>query len=384
MKVEKCVYVKDFAQLGDDAQIIRAAIQHALDIGAASVVFEPVRYLLQSAVTIQTEGFAHDASSSAAGYKDCHIVLQGARSLTLQGAVDEQGEPATILVGYNDEQVHGYLPAILWCEDCDKLSIENIAFTREPEYASAGVVIDKDDSHIVVQVFEGNPCREDKANYCMNRFDPVTGALVGESVTYGDGVEGSWALTGPRQLTLESPDIAAKVQIGEHLSWHQGAKTDFQTYFARCDQLSLTNIRTLNSNGFCMLTEGCRDITASRIVFRPGGNRLFTAPRDAWKLFKCSGKIDISQMIIEGVRMDGQNMHSNWLVLEQVISPKEAIFFCKYTYAPLDIGSTVELYDGEEVYRLQVESWTHQGKGNNGHYYRISFNQELPIELYVG
>lgn len=64
-----------------------------------------------------------------------------ARGLTLQGAVGEDGEPATVLVGYNDEAIHGYLPSILWCENNENLSLLNLAFTREREFASAGVVI---------------------------------------------------------------------------------------------------------------------------------------------------------------------------------------------------------------------------------------------------
>ncbi|SDT38142.1 Right handed beta helix region [Paenibacillaceae bacterium GAS479] len=383
MQAASSIYVRDFKQ-GDDAERIRAAIQRALATGAERVVFEAGRYLLQSTVTIQTEGFAHDAGSPDEGFKASHLVILRANKLTLQGAVDEFGEPATILVGYNDGQIHDYLPSILWCEDCTDLALRDIAFTREPEFASAGVVVHKDASRIVVEVFEGNPCSETMGAYCMNRFDPLTGSLVGESVTYGDGAGNPFIRTGERLLTLDSPMVAGKVEVGEHLSWHQGARTDFQTYFARCDRLSLSNIRTFNANGFAMLTENCRDISADRVVFRPDGNRLFTAPRDAWKLFKCSGNIDINRMVVEGVRMDGQNMHSNWLVLQGVLSAREAVFFCKYTFAPLVVGSDVELHDGERVIKVRIASWNHMGKGEHGHYYGIEFEQDLPEEAREG
>ncbi|MBM7564062.1 hypothetical protein [Paenibacillus sacheonensis] len=383
MQGTSAVYVKDFEQ-GDDAERIRAAIRHAIAIGADHVVFEPVRYVLKSAVTIQTEGFAHDAGSPQESVKACHVAILGAGNLTLQGAVDAQGEPATTLVGYNDEEIHGYLPAILWCEDCKDLTLLNLAFTREPAYASAGVVLHRDEHHIVVGVFEGNPCRDGMGAYCMNRFDPATGSLTGESVTYGDGAGNLFRQSGERQLTLESPMVAAKVRIGEHLSWHQGARTDFQTYFARCGELRMDNIRTRNANGFAMLTESCRGITASRMVFRPDGNRLFTAPRDAWKLFKCTGTIDISEMIVEGVRMDGQNMHSNWLSAKQVLHAREAVFFCKYTFAPLVVGSQVELHIGERVFLRRIADWSHMGKGAHGHDYRIVFEEDLPEGMREG
>ncbi|NIK67254.1 hypothetical protein [Paenibacillus sp. BK720] len=381
--MERTIYVKDFTG-GDDASRIRAAIDRAIASNADKVVFEAGRYMLDSAIVIETEGFEHDAGSSESGSKDCHLIIKGAKTLTLQGAIDEQGEPATVLVGRNDGTIHGYLPAILWCEDCSELSLDSIAFTREPNFASAGVIVSKDDRHTVVKVFEGNRCEEIMGAYCMNRIHPDTGALMGESVTYGNGTEKPWIRTGDRELTLDDPAVASKVRIGEYLSWHQGARTDFQIYFARCDKLKLSNIRTMNANGFAMLAESCRGITADRVVFRPEGNNLFTAPRDAWKLFKCSGEIQITRMHIEGVRMDGQNMHSNWLVLEGLLDEKEAVFFCKYTFASLVRGSIVDIHIGEESFPLTITDWMHEGKRGLGHLYRIRFREKLPEGAAIG
>jgi len=296
----------------------------------------------------------------------------------LRGAVGEDGEPATVLVGYNDCINHSLLPAIIWCEDCDKLTVENIAFTREPEFASAGVVIAKTITSITVEVFHGNPCYDGMGTYCMNRFNPSTGALTGESVTYGGGAIRNWREVGDRLLMLEDEKVATKVEVGEQLSWHQGAQTDFQTYFARCDNLAFNNLRVLNANGFCMMTENCENITAEKVVFKPDGNRLFTGPRDAWKIFKCGGKIEINEMYIQGVRMDGQNMHSNWLFFKEKINSKEAIFFCKYTFAPIIVGSTIEFYEEEKVEKLAVLKACHERKGDGGNYYRVQFVGEIP------
>lgn len=371
------VRVKDFPGR-DDAASIRAAINQAIATGVGVVEFEPRRYTLKSSVIIRTGGFAHDEASPDETAKECHIPIAGAHRLTLKGAADERGEPATILAGYNDLKLHSYLPAILWCEDCPELQVENLAFTREMEYASAGVVVDKDESRIVVDVFPGNPCYDGMGAYCMNRFNPQTGDLTGESVTYGNGAESLWKLEGERRLSLNSPKAAAKVQVGEHLSWHQGARTDFQTYFGRCHDLRLVNLRVLNSNGFCMLTEACRNIIADRVVFKPDGNRLFTAPRDAWKIFKCGGQIEVSRMTVQGVRMDGQNMHSNWLVLREQTAANEGVFFCPHTFCMLENGSRVDLHHGEETYRLTVASWSHEGKAEKGHLYRIEFDRDIP------
>lgn len=130
-----------------------------------------------------------------------------------------------------------------------------------------------------------------------------------------------------------------------------------------------------------MLTESCRNITARSVCFRPDGNRLFTGPRDAWKIFKCGGIIDNDNFSVQGVRMDGQNMHSNWLYLKQRISQDEAIFFCKYTYALILPGSLIEFYDGIIESTRTVCSASHEGKavfGLAGNLYRVRFTESLP------
>lgn len=375
------VAVDDFTRPGDadSAPGIRAAIAHALRCGASEVRFAVGRYRLQSATEHYAPGAVHDAANLGdAPYKACHLHVQGARGLRLSGAVDADGHPATVLVGENDGLNHGLLPAILWCEDCPGLTVRDLAFTREPTYASAGVVVEHSADGITVEVFPGEPCWDGMGTYCMNRCDPRTGALRGASVTFGGGAGTVWKHRGGRLLSLASPAVAAQVSLGEALSWHQGARSDIQVYFGSCHGLQLTNLRTANANGLALVTEGCRDITADRLVFRPDGQRLFTAPRDGWKLFKCSGQISVSRLEIHGVRMDGQNVHSTWLQRESDAADDSAVFRCRYALTPLSNGSTIECWLGGELTVATLLAWEHLGKAGDEHRLRLRFDRTLP------
>ena len=318
---ELSVFVGDFVSTNsvDAVSGIRAAVKRAMAIGARKIVFEPGTYCLHTSSCLGKTS-KEDPIIGRKGWEErqCHLLIERFSGLTLQGAVDASGNPATELVGFNDGINNGLLPSILWIEDCQQLTLENLTFTRNPEYASAGEVVAVEGDTVQVEVFEGNPCYDGMGTYCLNRIDPCSGALLGNSVTFGEGADNSWKLLGGRRLELHDSKVASQVNTGEYLSWHQGAKTDFQVYIGRCRDVQLSNIRTCNSNGFCLITEGCEDVRADRVVFKPRGNQLFTGPRDAWKIGKCSGHFEISGMAVEGVRMDGQNMHSNWMVLEQI------------------------------------------------------------------
>lgn len=382
MKKDKIIYVEDYTIPGDadSAEGIRHALADAAKNGAGIVAFQSGTYFLHSCEAFQTVGMLHDAGSKTTeSFKDVHIAVQGFHGLTLLGEIDEHGKPATILAGYNNEKIHDFLPSILWCEDNEDLTIENLAFTRFPEFGSAGKVLEKDTQGITVEIPKGNHCADIMGTHCMNRFTPDGTTLVGESISYGPGTGENWVRTGERTLHLQNAKIADKVNEGDWIAWHQGAQTDFQTYFSRCNNLTFKNVHTINSNGFAMLSENCRNITASDISFRPRKGMLFTAPRDAWKLFKCTGKIEIIRMYIEGVRMDGQNMHSNWMVFKNKLSENRAVFFCRYTFAELRKNGIIEFYDKQGgMYPLSIESWEYLGSKDNGGLCEITFSQPIP------
>ncbi|GHC03709.1 right-handed parallel beta-helix repeat-containing protein [Cerasicoccus arenae] len=366
----------------DSAHGIRQAISESKRSGIRRIQFEPGRYYLKSHITHVTDGIIHDAGSKGSEpIKECHILIDDVHDMALCGAMNAAGQPSTVLVGWNDQKNHGFLPAILWCENSPGLQLENLAFTREPAYSASGLVTDKTTEKVTVEILPECIAWDGMGAYCSNRLISNGETLIGESITYGHGAGSSWKSIGNNRFQITNTRMVEMLSRGELLSWHQGAQTDFQIYIGHCDNLQLKNLRTYNSNGFCLLTESCRNITAKSVKFWPDGDRLFTGPRDAWKIFKCGGQIQVDGLEVKGVRMDGQNMHSNWLYLHHHINQTEAIFFCKYTYAPILPDTLIEFYNGPIHQTCVVENSSLEGKveiGHGGHLYRIRFKEKLP------
>lgn len=86
------------------------------------------------------------------------------------------------------------------------------------------------DDTIIIKVFEGNPCYDNMGTYCMNKFT-VDGTLDGESLSYGSGLSERYRMIGNRMLSLKDEGVATKVKKGDIITFHQGAKTDFQCFF---------------------------------------------------------------------------------------------------------------------------------------------------------
>lgn len=369
-----CVRADDYiADRNHASGGLKAAVSHAVESGCQYVLLGRGTYILDEYETIHTASIAHDDGCGDIDEKDCFLYLSGADGLTIKGECGEDGEPATELAGLHGPGsgiprengtggVPGKLmPSVIWAQECGGLTLENLTISRRPETASAGRVEMVSRDAVEVKVFPGLPCYDGMAACCMNRFNVDERRLMGESLTFGFGFDKRFTRTGGRTLRLEDAGIAGKAKEGEGLSWHQSGRTDFILFFGGCDDLRLSNVRISNTNGFALLTENCRNIRARRLVIKPDGFQFFTGPRDGWKIYRCSGSVTLDGCHVEGVRMDGQNVHSNFLLVEQRSGDHELVCTCKYAPVPLRLPSSIGIYQGRDRYEFRLEAWEFAG-----------------------
>lgn len=351
-------YVKDRQ---DAAPGIRKALERAVEEKAEGICFSAGTYLCRSAITFPTLAAAHDEGCGEQTEKDCFLRLEGLHSFELRGAVNEKGEPNTVLAGANSGEPQTLLPNILWAEHCSGLRIRNLVFTRSPETAGAGIVVEADAAGVRVRPVDGKRYDRPAGAYCMNRYDPEKRALLGTSLTFGFGYDLRWQPEPDGTLLLPDPALAKQITPGEGLSWHQAGRTDFLLYFGHCTDLQLENLHIPDTNAFAILTECCRTITAQRVIIAPGSKQFFAGPRDAWKIARCTGHIRVEDCRFEGVRMDGQNVHGNYLMVRKILDPYTVLCECRYAPHALEVGSPVcftHRQDPTFVRMAQIADWS--------------------------
>ncbi len=342
------VHVKDFGALPDDGQDDTAAILKA------------VEHLKQTGGRVlQLDAGRYDINRGG-------LLISKISDLTVQGQVDANGKPATRLVRNNDFYVNKTgIGRILEIGHCPRLTLKNLLFDNDPQYASAGQVIKLDDNGVTVRIFDGLPRVSGMGAYCMNAWDVKTRRLKHQiSLTFGHDVNRdpdalTWKTVGAdedRLMLLPSDKIASQVQVGDGLSWHNGF-WGYQLLIHNSHDLTLSNLWTVNAAGFAMCTQRCNNITADRIVIRSENNQLAVSPRDGWKLYACTGKVVINDMYIEGVRWDGQNVHGSFLTVLEKQSENKLLCVKRYS-TPWNIkaGSKVTLWDGTQSVDATVQS----------------------------
>lgn len=354
MRIEADWFVKDKTSA---AEGLRRAIAYGKEIRAEEIHFSKGEYILRDFITIRTESIAHDDGCGNIHEKDCHLVIDGVHGLRLVGEVNEDGSPATVLSGYHPYVIQTLYPSLLWVTASTNLSVSNLAFRRIPTTVCNGIVEAVGEGHIQVRVSPDLFTADEMGAYCMNRFDVNSKTLLGESLTYGFGYDIRFKRTGSDSFVLKDENLARKVKAGEGLSWHAAGKTDFLVFFGEITGLTISNVRIYNTNSFALLTENCCDIRAERLCIRPEENQIFTGPRDGWKIYRCSGHILVDQCHFEGLRMDAQNIHSNYMVVEKVVDAYTLVGVCKYAPISLKADTGFRIYyKGRTIYN-RLEEW---------------------------
>lgn len=369
------VHVCDFGALpddhADDTQAINQAIAHLKATGKRHLVFDAGRYDL-----------------SEVGLK-----LIDLDDLIVEGQVDAQGKPATQLVRNNDFYAKnakiGYL---LETRNCNRLALRNLLFDNDPQYTTAGQVVSVTDDAVTVKIFDGLPRIDGVGAYCMNAWDMTTRRLKHQpSLTFGHDVtnnrdELSWHTMGEdtgRLMRINSATIASQVKLGDGLSWHAGF-WGYQLLMTECDDLTLSNLWTVNAAGFAMCAQRCHNITADRVVVRSEGTQLAVGPRDGWKLYACTGKVIITDMFIEGVRWDGQNVHGSFLQVDEKMAQNRLICTKQWsTTKPIAVGSVLSFWDDATTVDCKVAVCNAVPIGNTGRF-DITLDQDIPAFVTKG
>lgn len=299
---------------------------------ACEIVFGPGCYYLTETTEYHTMSIAHDEGCGKIEQKEIHILLEEIHDLTISGSVDSDGNLQTVLVAQNTRQSQTLLPTLLWAEGCRNLKITHVIFGREPSSVLSGIVEKVEGNRVFVSL--SSDIERPFPLYCMNVVDEDRKLRV-ESLTYGFGNVPVLKPFAHHRYLIEDPHIAAVVHAGQLFSAHQAGKTDFLLFFSRCDNLRLEDIWIQNSNSMALLTEQCKHITAERVRIKNPQEGCFAASRDGWKVYRCSGTIDVHDCHIEGVRMDGQNIHSNFLRITKILDAYSVL--CTCPYVPLDV-----------------------------------------------
>lgn len=326
---EKSVDVYSFGAVADDgvddSTEIQAAINYAIEHKIPTVKFRAGVYdCSENPVSDETTG--------------AYIKIMKSKGLTLKGALNSDGTPATVLRRFNCGGDNVDLRQLIYAEQNENLTVKDIQFETNPTYYTAGEIVEYTKDTVTVKIADGYPIPDEIGNtkiHLPGLYDKTNGCFYEQRLmwTKEDGSDAPLCNIPdeekPDTVKIVSEEIAEKVKNAvkakgaENLVffWFQGHYTEnfHMLYFKYCESLAFENIAIPSSTGFALTCDMCRNITYRNIKLAPAEGKCAVAPRDAMKLYACGGDILMENTVMECFEDDGQNCHGQFSTISQVI-----------------------------------------------------------------
>ena len=347
---ENIVRVADFGAVPNDGKNdlkqLRKAFRKAEKTGATKIVFEAGTYDI-----FHTDIEENDA-----------LVLSNLAGVTMEGAVDGNGEPATTLLRHYEMAPDIKARNMLRIYECENFTLKNMKFDNSPRYMTSGEVVFNDGKHVVVRIFDGCTLADGTLLYCANLWDLKTRNLKHTgSVTFGGSVgkkaaEYTTRLTDPegRRVLISSEDAASKIEVGDGISWHFGWNGT-QVDFWKCDNMRMENVHSYSAIGFHFQSSLCRNISGYKVRIGREGDDLNCGSRDAWKMWLCMGTATMDDIYMDGVRWDGQNVHGKFLYFVEAEGASTATFsYNGMSVERIEPGDRIGMWKDRETEQLMT------------------------------
>ncbi len=325
---EKSVDVSSFGATADDnkddSKEIQKAINYAIKNHISVVKFQPGIYNFSE----------NPVSDNKIG---AYLKIIKSNHLTLAGALNDDGTPATVFRRLNSGGDNVDLRQLLYAEQGENLTLRDIQFETYPTYYTAGEIVEYTKDTVTVKIAEGYPTPDeigDTKIHLPGLYDKTNGCFYEQRLiwTKEDGSDAPLCnvpdSSKPDVVKIENEEIAKKVKKAvkdkgtENLLmfWFQGHYTEnfHMLYFKYCENLVFDNVAIPSSTGFALTCDMCRNITYRNVKLSPYEGKCAVAPRDAMKLYACGGDILMENTVMEGFEDDGQNCHGQFSTIYQV------------------------------------------------------------------
>ncbi|MEK6796233.1 MAG: right-handed parallel beta-helix repeat-containing protein [Spirochaetota bacterium] len=359
----------------DDAVAIRTAIASAISNGIGVVRFEAGRYDLMRNQDGNLGG------SNGAYFLRVSVPKGG---MSIEGAVDEKGNPATTFMGKSLGEVDQALPTMLRFIDTEEATLRNIIFDWDPWMYSSGVVTSVDGNRVTVAIRAGHPQIDGMKPYNLGVYDPAAKAYISGRIYTHEG-KSLWR-TGstPGTMVLDDERLASRVKPGLWVFW-------FLSYFAesvnlhvfRVGNLVVSNVWMHSANGFGAQVRNVRDAFVDGFRIVPTEGRIATTTRDGFRFaLTTGGDLRVTRCHFEGVQDDCQSVYSTHLVVDAITGPRSIVTRDMRTGSVKSVGvikgSTWGFYGPDKLlspFQAMVETFSFHAESNR---WSISFNADLP------
>jgi len=327
-----------------------------------------------------------------------HMFISGKSNLTLRGAIDASGEPATHIkreLVYQDNS-SGYLPSIIKASSNAGLKLENLTFTNDQLFFTVGKVISKDATNIKVEIEDGYPvdngCPATAANVwtwdsaTQNEGDEIL-KIDAPSVTYTTGPTFSKVAGSNREMETNHTSFAnfSHVEVGDYLSWHYGYTSVGTVYLYKNTNVHLENIHIYSALRSSLFVAYGENIYGNNVEIRPENRRFAMSPRDGVHASRNKGEFVFENMNVKGTRLDAFVVTGTAAEVYSKTDDRNLQFITDQSIGSFSCNIRPLFFNENGVrHKVDVESVTYISNSSAGSIYSVVTSEDMPSFVQVG
>ncbi len=263
--------------------------------------------------------------------REYYLGLVESEHVALVGAVDAAGRPATRLERNFKLTNDTSLPPQLMVLRSQDITVKNLILANDPPLGSTGRVIAVDPAKdvVTVEVLPGLPSYDGMRAASAHAWNLETGKLKRfgrtpneATLTIGTNVNKYWQAvpdSAARQLVMRQAGFAAKLAVGDGVSWHhtaQGSRNQTGVMYSR--DVVFENVVMPNVSNMGMLAGFNHNLTFRRLRFEPEHGNLAIGGRDGLHLSMNSGGLLVEDCTFQGLRMDPLVIRRSFGIVKEV------------------------------------------------------------------
>lgn len=372
------LHISEFGAYPDDEKCDMDAINEALLFAKkndhSKIILEAGTYNLRRTCMVPSRGYEN------------YLTLYKINNLTIEGAVSEDGRPATRLernLKLNNETKPPHQVDIAYSKN---ITLKNLILSNDPPLGTTARVIEVEtESDLVkVEILDGLPAYDGMRCASAQAWDLEAGTLKRfgstpseATLTIGLSIKDYWEKISDREgrhYQLKGAGFAEKVEVGDGISWHHKSTDSLnQVQIMRSENIVLDNIWMPNVSNAGILAGYNHNITLRKVRFEPENGNLAVGGRDGIHLSNTSGRILVEDCYFKGLRMDPLVFRKTFGVIQEISGDKSIISKPGFT---VPVGDRIRFWVGKEPQDRTIASRKVLGKG----LYEYRFTKAIPEE----
>jgi len=386
---QKVVNIADFIKEKDASLAVQEALEYCKQTKAKKLVFPKGKYDFYITYANDQFSYIHSNGDFSGQYwllRRFVFNLTGVNDFEIDG-------------GGSEFMFHGFLSPF-WIDNSSNIRLKNFSIDYDRTFHSEGQIVafDDDTNNVDVSFTSSYPYKiiDNKLTFWDKTYTTkypwwiiVTFDPAKKEPAYWDG---GFYLSSDIFVTELKPGVVRfcyngkTPKVGNRFIFNANHRNVAAIAVNKSSNIEVSDVNIYHCGGMGVIAQISKDITIDKLKITPayGSDRMLSITADATHFASCSGKISITNSLIENQQDDACHVFGIYATVNQILSPNEIIVSYAWGVEGIAPDNNVEFVNPKSYITYSDENKVKATTKLNYVFSKITFDKPLPGNIKVG